>query len=938
MQTQLGFLVTYTITTDPKARVYRQIHDLGNTRRQSNADRLAIEEERHGLSEVNVRFRMVIKIDAGIGKVLALDDELVVATERPAAVQCIRWAPDSTGSQHSTELLSRMTWIQKRSNVVGMVYDRSMSLAVWITNDGKAYAVQRISRHPKEQDHPRRLFNGYGFHTPKDSGDNAINAAINAKFSLLVVGCVSGSIRVYTAKDYVGSIPLLYSLQTPASFSTTGDITSLNYSPDGYCLFAGYKRGWAVWSVFGKPGGSSFTADRMISEKNSEGWLNGILEGCWLFGGSAILLTSQDDDRLWIMEMAKSAVTGCFCAANVSRTVLLTSSSLMIYRGYDLPILTSISADASLWHHVHIPTTFLANQRPIRCAVISSDGRYVAIAGRRGLAHYSVSSGRWKTFDDREAESAFVVRGGMCWYQHILIAAAETDEHHELRLYSRELRLDRSSIVYTEKLPSPVVVISLSGQDSLLVYTYDNILYHFVINVSGATVALVQVGQIALNGIVRAPARVRAVSWILPDHQLRDGDPSQDVAHASVLFLVDAKLVLLQSSTDDDQSLKYDMRVIANNVEYFDLMRDQAPLFGTQDRSIPDSPSNESPVTEAGIDRGLRDSLWFFDGNHIQCWLEVDDLLESASTENDRELPQAVSISTDFYPSSVILNKGIILGVDADLVQRRDVNFALFRLGVRTELFLPPILRRYLSLFDSAAAFSLSHRYDSLPYFPHALEILLHTVLDDEVDSSPAATDALLPSVLSFLSYFPSYLDILVQCTRKTEVRSWRTLFAHLPPPQTLFEASVEKGMLKTAGGYLLVLHTLEEAESGSEQCVRLLQKAKERGDWDLCKELARFLMALDESGEELRKAVQRMDLHSSSSSLSLSATSSASASSAAVARSTQHDGVPKPEYSIRLKIPRPNGAGKRPAPDAAQNNEQSASPTSSASGSARLG
>lgn len=439
MQTQFGFLVTYTITTDPKARVYRQIHDLGHTRRQSNADRLAIEEERQGIPEVNVRFRMVIKIDAGIGKVLALDDELVVATEKPAAVQCIRWAPDSSGSQHSTELLSRMTWIQKRSNVVGMVYDRSMSLAVWITNDGKAYAVQRMTGHLKEQDPPRRLFNGYGFHTPKHSGDNAVNAAINAKFSLLVVGCVSGNIRVYTAKDYVGSIPLLYSLQTPASLSTTGDITSLNYSPDGYCLFAGYKRGWGVWSVFGKPGGSSFTADDTISEKNSEGWLIGILEGSWVFGGSAMLLASPDDDRLWIMEMAKSAVTGCFCAANVSRTVLVTSSSLMVYRGYDLPILTSISADASLWHHVQIPTTFLANQQPIRCAVISSDGRYVAIAGRRGLAHYSVSSGRWKTFDDREAEESFVVRGGMCWYQHILIAAVETDEHHEVVHLARTL-------------------------------------------------------------------------------------------------------------------------------------------------------------------------------------------------------------------------------------------------------------------------------------------------------------------------------------------------------------------------------------------------------------------------------------------------------------------------------------------------------------------
>lgn len=90
-----------------------------------------------------------------------------------------------------------------------------------------------------------------------------------------------------------------------------------------------------------------------------------------------------------------------------------------------------------------------------------------------------------------------------------------------MRLYSRELGLDDTSMVYTERLPAPTVVISLSGQDSLLVYTYENILYHFVIDVSSAAVTLVQVGQIALHGIVRAPARVRAVSWIIPEHQLR---------------------------------------------------------------------------------------------------------------------------------------------------------------------------------------------------------------------------------------------------------------------------------------------------------------------------------------------------------------------------------------------------------------------------------
>lgn len=158
---------------------------------------------------------------------------------------------------------------------------------------------------------------------------------------------------------------------------------------------------------------------------------------------------------------------------------------------------------------------------------------------------------------------------------------------------------------------------------------------------------------------------------------------------------------------------------------------------------------------------------------------------------------------------------------------------------------------------------SLSHQYEHLSYFPHALEILLHSILDEEVDKESRPEEALLPTVLSFLSSFPEYLDILVQCTRKTEVRSWRTLFAHLPPPQELFEESLQKGLLKTAGGYLLVLHTFEELDSSSDQAVRLLRKAKQAQDWELCKELARFLMALDQSGDTLREALEKMELES---------------------------------------------------------------------------
>ena len=174
---------------------------------------------------------------------------------------------------------------------------------------------------------------------------------------------------------------------------------------------------------------------------------------------------------------------------------------------------------------------------------------------------------------------------------------------------------------------------------------------------------------------------------------------------------------------------------------------------------------------------------------------------------------------------------------------------------------MPEILRHYLAHNHFSTALHLSHHYKDLLYFPHALEILLHIALDEEAEKDQPQDTTLLPSVLSFLSSFPQYLDIIVQCTRKTEIRSWRTLFAHLPPPQELFEQSLEKGLLKTAGGYLLVLHNFEDLSPSSEQSIRLFSKAKEAGDWDLCKELARFLMLLDESGMVLRDTLRRVGL-----------------------------------------------------------------------------
>ncbi|KAI0421234.1 DUF1339 domain protein [Xylaria grammica] len=866
LQTSLDYLITYSLATDPEAKVYKP-HFVDHTniqrRRQSHfggpgnsiPDQILLGSgEGAGVRDLSVRFRRVIKVDAGINCALALDDELVVATKKPATVQCIRWTPDSASSQISTEIISRMGWLDKKVSIQQMTHDRPMNLSTWVTNDGKAYAVQRISpTQPASEADSKKLFKGHCFHIPRDISHHAIRAVVNARFSLIAVGCADGSIHVYSARDYAGTIPPSHVHKATVSPNQSGRLTTLSYSPDGYCLFAGYEKGWATWSVFGKSASNSFNADSSIAHINEEGWLTGLTDACWVGGACELLVIGRQSEAIWSLEMARSAVTGCYSPPNLFRTVLQSSSSIMVYRGYDLPDLTTISAEPFLWHTTRVPSNYLLHQWPIKCTVISPDGRYVAVAGKRGLAHYSVNSGRWKTFANSAMENEFQVRGGMCWYQHILVAAVEANRSYELRLYSRESALDSSNVMFTQNMPAPIVLITPSGEDSLLVYTYENLLYHFIFAPVEGIVRPIQVGQIAFNGIVRSPARVRGLSWILPEKQMLDGDPSQDVAYASVLFLVDGKLVLLQPSVNQGGQLKYDMRVISHSVEFYTSMRDQSSVYMLNE-------SNDQLSWDAN-QGSLRNSLWIFEGQVLKLWPDVHDVLYAASNDSTKELPPTVSIPLDFYPLSILLGKGIVLGVEPDLVQRRDINYSFFRFSIRTHLFLPDILQFRLKTNDATAALTLARQYQDLEYFAHGLEILLHHVLDEEVDLAPPPEAALLPRVLTLLSSFKQYHDIVVQCTRKTEVRSWRTLFAYLPPPQELFEESLQRGSLKTAGGYLLILHTFEELEAASEQSVRLLTRAIREEDWELCKELARFLAAMDESGETLREAMELVNL-----------------------------------------------------------------------------
>lgn len=69
-------------------------------------------------------------------------------------------------------------------------------------------------------------------------------------------------------------------------------------------------------------------------------------------------------------------------------------------------------------------------------------------------------------------------------------------------------------------MSAPVVILSLVD-NSLLVYSADNTLSHYLIVPTADTIKLHLCGSITFSGIIAAPGAVRMLSWMIPNSQKR---------------------------------------------------------------------------------------------------------------------------------------------------------------------------------------------------------------------------------------------------------------------------------------------------------------------------------------------------------------------------------------------------------------------------------
>jgi hypothetical protein len=83
------------------------------------------------------------------------------------------------------------------------------------------------------------------------------------------------------------------------------------------------------------------------------------------------------------------------------------------------------------------------------------------------------------------------------------------------------MELATQNVLHREITPSSVIILSLID-NSLLVYTADNTLFHYLIVPTSDTIKLHLCGSITFDGIIAAPSAVRLLSWMIPAAQKRE--------------------------------------------------------------------------------------------------------------------------------------------------------------------------------------------------------------------------------------------------------------------------------------------------------------------------------------------------------------------------------------------------------------------------------
>ncbi|XP_033636586.1 RAB6A-GEF complex partner protein 1-like isoform X2 [Asterias rubens] len=707
----------------------------------------------------------------------------------------------------------------------------------------------------------------------------------------------------------------LSSSDFPDGCQAAGPISTVTWTPDGCALACAWKQGGlALWSVFGALLMCTFSGDYGLCPETSRPYPLHVHSMDWDPEGYNLWITTspksskdkkrisdsgipfprvlqsadQSTGELVLVSFVKSALTTNPCMTNhehlflqgedrlylntgdtILKTaqpdVMLDSSTVVSVTSQgntsDDSIVSSVLIGNKQWQVMSLPYNYMASNWPLRYAAVDRSGHCVAIAGRYGLAHCTIFAKRWKLFGNVTQEKDMSVSGGITWWKDFIVMSCYNhyENRHELRLYPRISNLDNSFACIT-KVPYQVLVLNVF-KDLLVVFCVD---YHISLysierrdNSANPIATISRIQDLSLANFVPHPTSL--VSLTLTS--LRSETVSPEIANhtkeaESLITNVAGRLLMLQrdrlkppsvTNAPLDKRKHNEMPFIAPVV-----LASSVENMWTTSRSNRDKPH-------------LMEALWLGCGAAgMKVWLPLFPQKNSKHHHSFLSKRIMLPFQLRIYPLAVLFEDAVVLGAATDTLSyepqtpsaadNKPTILPFSTLERTTQIYLHHILRQLLRRNLGIHALQIARSCISLPYFPHVLELMLHSVLEEEATASEPIPDALLPRVVAFIEEFPQFLQTIVHCARKTEIALWPYLFRTIGSPEELFEQCIKTGALQTAASYLLILQNLEPPKVSRHHATHLLDAALEHYEWKLCRDLLRFLRSISASDFEVSR------------------------------------------------------------------------------------
>ncbi|KAJ8040207.1 RAB6A-GEF complex partner protein 1 [Holothuria leucospilota] len=848
-----------------------------------------------------------IGIPNGITCVCCLKDDMLVASpsgmlhrvtwngnRKEQLDISIRSVPFSLDLEHSRESQLDDPHIHCKH----LRYSQTLGLCATVLSDGRAAVLTTES--------PRFLPKNVRAVWAPDV-KHATCVAVNSNFRLVAFGLANGQGIVFTVDEITGALLLSHQLTLstsdyPEGCRRAGPVTELKWTPDSSALVLSWGNGgFSLWSVFGALLLCTLGSDFKTSFFGKETDTLHVRSMEWGPEGYSLWLTTKaksnpSNDQREVDESQSIDATGQllqlpFVKSALTTNPVLTNHEHLFLQGEDRLYLNSGDAlvkcspedeadgkspvrqhvaPSSLcsfgdnnstlmgskhWSVIQIPQSYLASNWPLKFAVVDKSGHCLAVAGRFGFAHCALFTKRWKLFGNITQEKDMSVTGGLAWWRDFIVCACYNHYEHrdEIRVYPRISNLD-NAFAFILKVPYPVLLLNVF-KDYLITYCSDCHISIFRIErgQSAATpvVSLTWIQGLSMVNFVPSPTCM--VSVMLTSLRSETAKPSETNNKKDVESLIintAGRVLMLQRERSTSENGQLDRRKKENEINFCSpvVLASAVESMWATAKSSKDKPH-------------LMEALWLGCGaSGMKVWLPL--FPQEGEQQHHSFLSKRIMLPfrLRIYPLAVLFEDAVVLGSATDIIHfdaimtptpgydtsRNPCQFLPFTTLERTtQVYLHHILRQLLRRNLGIHALQIARSCTSLPYFPHVLELMLHEVLEEEATASEPIPDALLPRVIAFIQEFPEYHETVVHCARKTEIALWGYLFDSVGSPQQLFEQCLSSGCLHTAASYLIIIQNLEPVRVSRQHATLLLDAALEKCEWQLCRDILRFLRSI---------------------------------------------------------------------------------------------